>query len=102
MDPSAPRSRRAKPTGKPRMDGIRDIEPGRKDSAIVRRATELVVTILEASVRSRIHRGRSQLREALAHRAPRSGTATRMPVAAAASTEAPAEVRAEVIGQVAP
>ncbi len=32
------------------------------------------------TVRSRIHRGRSQLREALAHRAPRSGTATRMPV----------------------
>ena len=31
------------------------------------------------TVRSRIHRGRSQLRTALAHRAPRTGTATRMP-----------------------
>ena len=40
------------------------------------------------TVRSRIHRGRSQLREALAHRAPRSGTATRMPVAAAEDREA--------------
>ncbi len=31
------------------------------------------------TVRSRIHRGRAALREALAHRAPRGGTATRMP-----------------------
>lgn len=31
------------------------------------------------TVRSRLHRGRAQLRAALAHRAPRSGTATRMP-----------------------
>lgn len=37
------------------MDGVRDIEPGRKDSAIVRRVTEFVITFLEASVRSRIH-----------------------------------------------
>ena len=31
------------------------------------------------TVRSRIHRGRAQLRAALAHRAPRTGTATRLP-----------------------
>ena len=41
------------------------------------------------TVRSRIHRGRSQLREALAHRAPRGGTATRMPVAGTSAVEAP-------------
>jgi RNA polymerase sigma-70 factor (ECF subfamily) len=34
------------------------------------------------TVRSRIHRGRAQLRAALAHRAPRTGTATRLPVPA--------------------
>ena len=37
-----------------------------------------VLDIKLGTVRSRIHRGRSQLREALAHRAPRGGT--RMPV----------------------
>jgi RNA polymerase sigma factor (sigma-70 family) len=31
------------------------------------------------TVRSRIHRGRSQLRQALAHRTPTTGTATRLP-----------------------
>jgi RNA polymerase sigma-70 factor (ECF subfamily) len=43
-----------------------------------------VLGIKIGTVRSRIHRGRSQLREALAHRAPRTGTATRMPVGEAA------------------
>ena len=33
------------------------------------------------TVRSRIHRGRAALRSALAHRAPRTGTATRLPAA---------------------
>lgn len=43
-----------------------------------------VLGIKLGTVRSRIHRGRAQLREALAHRAPRTGTATRLPVAAGA------------------
>lgn len=44
------------------MDGIRNIELGRQDSTIVRGATEFVVTLLEASVRSRVHlRGRTDL-----------------------------------------
>ena len=38
-----------------------------------------VLGVKLGTVRSRIHRGRSQLRTALAHRAPRTGTATRMP-----------------------
>lgn len=41
-----------------------------------------VLDIKLGTVRSRIHRGRAQLREALAHRAPRTGTATRMPAGA--------------------
>ncbi|MEO6822395.1 MAG: RNA polymerase sigma factor SigE [Candidatus Nanopelagicales bacterium] len=38
-----------------------------------------VLGVKLGTVRSRIHRGRAQLRDALAHRAPRTGTATRMP-----------------------
>ncbi len=41
-----------------------------------------VLGVKLGTVRSRIHRGRAQLREALAHRAPRTGTATRLPVGA--------------------
>ena len=39
-----------------------------------------VLGVKMGTVRSRIHRGRAMLRESLAHRAPRTGTATRMPV----------------------
>jgi RNA polymerase sigma-70 factor (ECF subfamily) len=38
-----------------------------------------VLGVKLGTVRSRIHRGRAQLRDALAHRAPRTGTATRLP-----------------------
>ncbi|HET8970252.1 MAG TPA: RNA polymerase sigma factor SigE [Candidatus Nanopelagicales bacterium] len=41
-----------------------------------------VLGVKLGTVRSRIHRGRAQLRDALAHRAPRTGTATRLPAAA--------------------
>jgi RNA polymerase sigma-70 factor (ECF subfamily) len=46
-----------------------------------------VLGVKLGTVRSRIHRGRAQLREALAHRAPRSGTATRMPTTLVAAGE---------------
>ena len=42
-----------------------------------------VLGVKMGTVRSRIHRGRAMLRESLAHRAPRTGTATRMPVGTA-------------------
>jgi RNA polymerase sigma-70 factor (ECF subfamily) len=42
-----------------------------------------VLDVKLGTVRSRIHRGRAQLRDALAHRAPRTGTATRMPTISA-------------------
>lgn len=41
-----------------------------------------VLGVKIGTVRSRIHRGRTMLRESLAHRAPRTGTATRMPTRA--------------------
>lgn len=45
-----------------------------------------VLSVKLGTVRSRIHRGRAMLRESLAHRAPKTGTATRMPLSAVAST----------------
>lgn len=45
-----------------------------------------VLQVKLGTVRSRIHRGRAQLRDALAHRAPRTGTATRLPASIAGPT----------------
>ena len=50
------------------------------------------------TVRSRIHRGRAQLRAALAHRAPRTGTATRMPAAPAGGARPMSRDRTRLAG----
>jgi RNA polymerase sigma-70 factor, ECF subfamily len=50
-----------------------------------------VLGVRIGTVRSRIHRGRAQLRAALAHRAPRTTTATRLPAVVGADPTPPAD-----------
>ncbi len=57
-----------------------------------------VLGVKLGTVRSRIHRGRALLRESLAHRAPTTGTATRMPVGGTHGTPSGQQIHRIITG----